>query len=152
MRLTESITIDASAERAFAVFADLEHAGQRLSGVDKIEVLEGPANPLAVGTRWRETRTMMGKAATEEMWVTAADPPHGYEVAASSHGTRYRSAFTFVETRPGQTEVTMTFEGTPETVPAKLMSCLAFLFLGSLRKIMRRDLDDVKAVCESDAG
>jgi len=47
---------------------DLEGSAERLSGVNEAEILERPE--FGLGTRWRETRTMFGKEATEEMVVT----------------------------------------------------------------------------------
>src|SRR5690606_16565810 len=49
--------------------------------------------PYAVGTRWRETRRMMGREETEEMWVAESDPLRRTVVAASSGGAEYRTTF-----------------------------------------------------------
>lgn len=148
MRITEEISIEAPIEAVFAVFSDLESAQRNVKGIIALEVLEGPPR-LAVGTRWRETRVFFGKEATEEMWVTALDENRRYVVEAESHGTKYRTEYTF-EPSEGATRVAMTFEGRPVSLGAKLMSWLGFLFQGAVRKALRQDLLDLKAVCESD--
>ncbi len=148
MRISEEISVDAPIERVFAVFTDLEAATENIAGVREVEVLQGPSR-LAIGTRWRETRVLFGKQATEEMWVTALDENRRYVVEAESHGTKYRTEYTF-EPSEGATRVAMTFEGRPVSLGAKLMSWLGFLFQGAVRKALRQDLLDLKAVCESD--
>jgi hypothetical protein len=76
MKVQDSISINADRARVFEVFCDLENAAANIGAITKLEVLAGPAQ-LNLGTRWRETRTMFGQQATEEMWVT------GYEQDAS---------------------------------------------------------------------
>ncbi|MDV8008132.1 hypothetical protein [Rhodococcus sp. IEGM 1318] len=58
----------------------------------RIERLAGEG--YAVGTKWRETRKMMGKEATEDMWVTEVEAPSRTVVKANSHGMNYTSGFT----------------------------------------------------------
>ncbi len=43
----------------------------------------------------RETRVMLKREATEEMELTAFDPPRGYTLRASSCGAEYTSVFGF---------------------------------------------------------
>lgn len=132
--------------RVFDVFTDLGSASRNLSGIKQLEIIEG-SERMEVGTRWRETRAMMGKDSTETMWVTELTPNKSYSVDAESHGTKYHSMFTFEEIG-GATEVTWTFEGKPQTSSAKLISVLGFLFVGSLKKMMAQDLQELKAICE----
>lgn len=63
-----STTIQAPPERAFAAFADFPHAARSVSGIERIEMLTD--GPVGAGTRFRETRIMFGREATEEMKVT----------------------------------------------------------------------------------
>ncbi|MEU0372664.1 SRPBCC family protein [Streptomyces sp. NPDC006283] len=122
-----------------------------LSGVEKVEVLtEGG---FGVGTRWRETRRMLGKEATEEMYVTVCEPPERYVVEADSHGTHYVSEFTVVPAGPEATTVRLTFGAEP---PGGFMGLLAKVLgpLGAkaVRKAIARDLDDVAAAVERRGG
>lgn len=147
MKIVEEVTIEAPVDTVFAVFTDLETAEEEIAGIQQIEVLEGPSE-LAVGTKWRETRVLFGKQATEVMWVVELDENRRYVVEAESHGTQYRTEYRFEPVGDG-TRVEMTFEGRPVTLGSKLMSPLGFLFSGSVRKALRQDLFDLKAVCES---
>ncbi len=98
--LALSRTVAASPQRVWQVITDLDRAAQTLSGVSRVERLTD--GPYALGTRWRETRTMFGKATTEEMWVTALDPARSTTVEASSHGTDYRTVFDLTPTGSGR--------------------------------------------------
>ena len=145
MKLQVTKQINASIERVYDVFTDLPSAAERVSGIEAVEVLTD--QPFGVGTRWKETRIMMGKSATETMWITEVDPPNGYTAEAESCGTHYTSTFTF-EPGDGGTLVTMTFEGRPVTLGAKVLSLLGVLMKGTIRKMLAKDLDDLAVVCE----
>ena len=144
-----SVSVDVSAplERTFEVYTDLPRVAERIPGVVTLEVLSD--GPFGVGTRWRETRIMLKKEATEEMWVTACDAPHSYTVASESHGMKYSTLFSFVVDQNG-TKVTWDFTGSPQTLGTKVLSPLFNLLMkGAMIKLMRRDLEALRDVCES---
>lgn len=147
MEVRDQIDIEAPRQLVFEVFRDLENAPRRMQGIERVEVLEGPAM-LDVGTRWRETRKMLGKEAAEIMWVTALEENTSYRVEAESRGTKYETSYTFEDTADG-TRVTMTFRGTPVSLAARIMNVVGVLFAGATRKMLRADLVDLKAACES---
>lgn len=139
--VTVTRSIAAPPERVFATFSNFEDAAQRIQAIEKLEVLT--PGPIGVGTRFRETRTMFGKQATEEMTITAFDPPRGYDVEAQSHGSKYYTTFRF-EPEPGGTKVTMRFEAQPLSTFAKLLAPLGKLMVGKLEKECGKDLDDLQ--------
>ncbi|SFN97408.1 SRPBCC family protein [Mycetocola miduiensis] len=147
MKSQDSISINADRKRVFAVFCDLDKAAANVSAITRIEVLTGPSQ-LNLGTKWRETRTMFGKEATEEMWVTGYEQDVSYVAEAESRGTHYRSEYRFTPEGNG-TRVDMTFEGTPLTVGARLAGILGALFAGAARKALHQDLVDLKRACET---
>lgn len=146
MNISHTVTINAPVERVFDIFTDLGQAADNLSGIKSLELLEGPEK-MEVGTRWKETRTMMGKDSTEEMWVSELTENKSYAVDAESHGTKYHSVFTF-ESVGDKTQVTWMFEGIPQTLGAKLMSVTAKMFMGSLKNMLAQDLNELKVACE----
>ena len=146
MTISHTIEINAPVKHVFAVFTDLGRAKSNLSGIKSLEMIKGPEK-MEVGTRWKETRTMMGKDSTEEMWVSELTKNQSYAVDAESHGTKYHSVFTF-KGIGDKTQVTWTFEGIPQTLGAKLMSVIAKPFVGSLRKMLAQDMKDLKVACE----
>jgi len=72
VRLHVQQVIDASPEKVFATIADLHAAGSWLPGCSKLEVMT--SGPYGKGTRWRETRKIYGREATEEFVVTGLEP------------------------------------------------------------------------------
>ncbi|MEU1255559.1 SRPBCC family protein [Streptomyces chartreusis] len=130
---------------------DLRGMVHVLSGVSGVEVLTEGA--FGVGTRWRETRRMFGKEATEEMWVTLCEPPERYVVEAESHGTHYVSEWALRAEGPSETTVRMTFTGVTSGGVAGVLAKL-FGSLGSraVAKAIAKDLDDIAAAVEGRAG
>lgn len=145
--VTTRKTIDAPAERVWALATDIARFPETLSGVNSVEVLTEGA--FAPGTRWRETRTMFGREATEEMWVGTVDPGRSYTVEAESHGMRYLSTFTFTAATPERTEVVLTFDGRAQGTVAKVMAMVTGpLASRSVGKALQQDLDDLAVAAE----
>ena len=132
----------------FEVFSDFQNAASTVSAIERIEMLtEGPNR---VGARFRETRTMFGRPATETMEVSAFDPPRSYTLAAESHGARYATTFTFTEAAGG-TEVEMRFVVTPVTFMAKVMGLLMKPMMKKMVAVCAKDLEDLARVAEARA-
>jgi hypothetical protein len=91
---------------------------------------------------------MFGREASEEMYFSAFEPPKRYEVRCESCGAEYRSVFAFRPDGAG-TVVDMTFDAKPVSFFAKLMSPLAFLMMGGMKKCMDQDLEDLKKAAET---
>jgi uncharacterized membrane protein len=145
--LTVSRTIKAPIGDVWQVFTDLPSAPDRLSAVQSVEMLSD--QPFGEGTRWRETRQMFGKAATEEMWVTHVHEPETYSVAAHSNGTHYESRYDFHPLTEGETHVSFMFSGKSEGI-MRVIGALAWpLLRGKIAKDLRRDLDDLADFCET---
>ena len=140
--LTVTRTLSAPPERAFELVTDLDGAAGRVRAIKRIEKLV--PGPTRVRTRWRETRVMFGREATEEMWVTGFEPCRRFEARAESHGCRYHSVYEFAPEGPGRTRVTLTFGAEPVSFGAKLMAPVAKMFMGSLRKCVEQDFDDLE--------
>jgi carbon monoxide dehydrogenase subunit G len=144
--ITIKTRIQAPPAKVFALATDLRNAAGRIKAIQKLEVLtEGP---IARGTRFRETRVMFGRPATEEMTITEFEPPARYALGAESCGCRYRTEFRFTP-ESGGTEVEMSFAAQPLTFFAKAMSLLMRPLLKSLTKACARDLNDLKVVAEA---
>lgn len=140
-------SIAAPPQRVWESITDFEHAADRISGIKSCEVLTD--GPVGVGTRFRETRAMFGKEATEEMEIVEFEPPSHYTVQADSCGMHYRSEMR-VAPDGGGSRLEMHMGGTPTTTMAKLMSpIMGRLFAGAARKAIAKDLDDIAAHCEA---
>ncbi len=149
MQVSVSTDIMAPREDVWKVITDIENSEATISGIDAIEVIEQATGPSIVGLKWRETRTMFGKPATEVMWITEAVEPAHYDTRAESHGAVYttRMALDAIE---GGTRLTMSFKGDAQTTGAKIMWALTgWMAKGAMRKTCKKDLDDIKAAVEA---
>ncbi len=147
--ITVSTNVSAPIDQVFEVYTDLEKLVERIPDITALEVLS--KGPFGEGTRWRETRVMFKKEATEEMQVSGFDPPKSYNVDAESHGMRYSTRFLFAPDGDG-TKVSWTFSGTAVTLGAKIMAPIFnVLMKGTMTKCMLRDLEALRDVCERGA-
>ena len=142
--------VNAPADKVFTAFTDFHNAAERISGIKSLTVLtEGP---IAVGTKFRETRIMMGREATEEMEITTFEPGRRYTVEADSCGCHYHTEFTFDEV-DGVTTVRCQFTGKPVTMFAKVMMVLMKPMQNKLAGMccsaIQGDMNDLRAVVES---
>jgi uncharacterized protein YndB with AHSA1/START domain len=145
--VTAEVRIEAPLERVFHVCTDLEHAPGRLRGIKALEVLT--PGPIGKGTRFRETRVMFGREASETMEIVEFQPGRGYTVTAQSCGARYRTEFAFApESGGAATRMRVTFEGTPVSLAAKLMAPLTGFMVKACAKVLQADCADIKAACE----
>lgn len=146
--------IQAPAEKVWAVISDIPGSAATLSGIDSVQMLtEGP---YAAGTRWKETRTMMGRAETVEMWVSTCDPPApgrsgSTTVKALQGRVDYTSRFALAE-RDGGTDLTLTFSAgmlRPTRMSRILLALASPLGTPITRKALAKDLADIAAKAES---
>ena len=141
--------IAAPPEVVFDVATDLPHVAEHVRGIDKIELLT--PGPVGVGTKWLETRTMMGVQSTETLEVKTFFRPSKFVIACESCGCYFESIFSFAPAANG-TNVTLDVHTKPLTLMAKVMSPIGDLMMkGTMRKYLEEDLDDVKRVAESRA-
>ena len=146
MKLAVTKRVAAPVERVFAIASDFAGAAETIGGITRVEMLTD--GPVGVGSRFRETRRMHGREATEEMEVTELVPNERYALGCESHGCLYRTVFRFTP-KDGGTEVDMVFEATPQTLMAKIMSILTRPALKMIGKVVEQDLEDIKSAAEA---
>lgn len=151
--LTLTRLVHASPHLVWAVLTDLDRATEVLRNVTRVERMTD--GPYAVGTRWRETRRMMGREETEEMWVAESDPLRRTVVAASSGGAEYRTTFELEPQPDGSTLLRYTFRAeTPDPSGVQKLLWAVFGRLGArvTRKVMEQDLEDIAGAAEGMGG
>ncbi len=132
-------------ERAFAALTDFANLAGVISGIKRIEVLT--PGPAGLGTRIRETRTMFGRDAVEEMQVTEWDPPRAFTLEAHSHGAHYVTRHALVP-KDGGTQVSLDFRAMPKTLGARILAVLMRRMVKSVRGLLEKDLQEAKAAAE----
>jgi hypothetical protein len=148
MLVEAQVTINGSKAAIWAAITNIENASETISGIDKIEVLEKPANGL-VGLRWRETRMLFGKPATAEKWITDAAENEFYKTRAEDNGFVFLSTMSITESSSGSITLTSSHDSQPQGIVAKFMSIpMGLLFKGVAKKAILQDLNDIKAAVE----
>ncbi len=145
--ITASKHLRAPLETVWEVMAEFDNAADRIQAIVKLEVLTD--GPVGLGTRFRETRIMFKKEATEEMEITAWDPPNSYTTEADGCGCHYTTVITCEGDGDG-TKVTISMSIAPLTTFGKIMGALMGLMMKSAgAKAFAKDLEDLKAFVES---
>lgn len=148
----QSVTVrqpcSAPVDLVWRIAIDLEHASDAIPGIMRTELLTD--GPFGVGTRWRETRKMYGKEASEEMTITAVEPGRSYTAEAESNGMHYTTTWQFLPS-DGGTEIVMTFGGEATNMLMTVLSKLTGWMSGSVGKMMQRDMADLAATAEARA-
>jgi hypothetical protein len=140
-------TINGSTAAIWAAMTNIENAAEIISGIDKIEILEKPANGL-VGLKWRETRMLFGKPATADKWITDAVENEFYKTRAESDGFIFLST-TMISESDGGTTLTSIHDSRPQTIATKIMSIpMVLCFKGVAKKALLQDLNDIKSAVE----
>jgi hypothetical protein len=148
MLVEAQVTINGSKAAIWAAITNIENASETISGIEKIEVLEKPANGL-VGLKWRETRMLFGKSATVEKWITDAAENEFYKTRAEDGGFVFLTTKSISEGSGGMT-LTESHESKPQSIVAILSVPMLFLFKGVVKKALVKDLNDIKAAVEQE--
>ena len=140
--------IKAGAEAVWSIVTGMDDWVNVIEAIESVERLDD-GEGFGLGTNWRETRTMFGKTATEDMEVIEFDDGRRYATAAESHGSKYFSEIK-VEPTDGGCRITMGFRGEPQSTLAKIMDVtIGRLFAGATRKALAKDLADIGAAAEA---
>jgi carbon monoxide dehydrogenase subunit G len=149
MNLRTSRIVAAPADVLWEIMTDLPASQDRITAIQSIEILSD-LQEFGIGTKWRETRTMFGKQATEVMWVTHVDPGMSYTVRAESHGAIYTTVMAVAAIGDDSSEISMDFDAESTGTMARIASAtIGRLFANATRKAVARDLDDIADAAEA---
>lgn len=153
MSITFRLThrLEGEPERVFRALTDPDIAHSWMPGLVRIDRLDVESygeerEPLRVGSRYRETRVIFRKEATEEFEVTELVPPKRLGLLVDGRKGRSRRgeyAFAYTLAPDG--------DGTHLTLDAEIrklnpvVELFARLFAGSYRKACRKDLEALGA-------
>lgn len=150
MQLRVSRPVAAPVASVWEVITDLAATPEVLSGVEKVERLD-EGEGFDVGTRWRETRRMFGKEATEEMEVTEVVPGRSYTVRSVHGRTIYTSGLEVEPADDGTSQLAMTFAAETHGLVTRIAAAtIGRLFSGATKRMIQHDLDDIAAHVETD--
>jgi len=143
--ITVSNVVAAPVERVFQLFTDIEHGPAHVSDIKRIEMLT--PGPVRLGTRWRETREIMGVNDSAEMEITSYERNRTYTITHHKMGVQIATTFWF-EPAEGGTKVSIEFELESGGVPPGLLAPLGWAVEGRVRQVLEHDLTDLKHTIE----
>jgi len=134
--------IAAPPERVFQTFTDIEHGAAHVSGIKKLEMMT--PGPVHLGTRWLETREVLGRLDTAEMEITAFELNRMYTITHHKAGVRIDTTFRFEPSDDNRTKVTVEFTLGSGGFPPGLLAPLGWAIAGEVEKVLNNDLADFK--------
>jgi uncharacterized protein YndB with AHSA1/START domain len=137
----------APVDRVFRYFTDVERAPSHVSGIRKVEMLT--PGVFELGTRWRETREVLGVPDSAEMEVTSFERNRTYTITHHKGGVRIDTVFWF-EPSNGGTVVSVEFEVGTGGLPPGLLVPLNWAIEGKVKAVLGHDLADLKSSLEHD--
>ena len=143
--VTVTDTLAAPVEDVFRAFTDIEHHVARVSGIKAVEVLT--TGEFRLGTRWRETREIMGRLDDAEMEVTQFEKNRSYTITHQKAGVRIDTVFAFAPAGDG-TSVSITFALENQGLPPGLLSPVSWAIAGKVKEALTKDLTDMKKAVE----
>ena len=135
--------IDASVEKVFDTVAHIEQFSQAIPHITKVEMLSDITR--GVGARFQETRLMNGREATTELEVTEYVENDRIRLVSDAGGTIWDTLFTVAGADDGTT-LSMTMEANAYKFLARIMNPF---IMGMVGRAVEKDMDAVKAFCES---
>jgi len=141
------VNINGTKEAIWNVISDIKNSDKNISGIQKIEILKEATDGI-IGLKWRETRIMFGKEATEDMWITHAESNSYYKTRAESHGAVYLTTMK-IEEKENHCTLSMAFESESVSFMAKIMNVVfGGMMKKSTEKALLEDLNDIKNIVE----
>jgi uncharacterized protein YndB with AHSA1/START domain len=137
-----STNIAAPVETVFAMFTDIEHGPGRVSGIKAVQM--ETFGDFRLGTKWRETREVLGRTDDAEMEITAFDRNRAYTITHHKAGVRVDTEFTFEPVATRGTRVSIEFALNPMGLPPAVLSPLEWAISGKVRDVLTTDLLDLK--------
>ena len=143
--VTVATVVAAPVAQVFDMFTDIEHGAERVANIQKIEMLT--VGSLRLGSRWLETRAMLGHQATVEMEVTAFEQNRTYTITHHKAGARIDAVFTF-DPVDGQTSVQIEFILKSHGLPPGALAPVRWAMASTVRDVIGQDLEDLRAFIE----
>lgn len=143
--ITVSNQISAPVHRVFEFFTDIQSGPPHVSGIKKIEMMT--PGRFGLGTKWLETREVLGITDSAEMEVTSFERDKTYTITHHKGGVRIDTVFWF-EPVGDATEVTVEFELESDGLPPGFLAPLNWAIAGKVRDVLGHDLSDLKTSLE----
>ena len=138
--------IAAPVNRVFEAFTDVEHSAGRVANIRKTELLT--VGGFKLGTRWLETREVLGREDTAEMETTAYERNRTYTITHNKGGARVDAVFTFTPHDDDRTSVAVDFHLQRGGLPPGALTVVQWAIADRVRDVIGHDLADLKRFIE----
>ena len=142
-RTTVRKTIDAPVDFVFRTVSEIDNYSEAIPHIVDVEFISDIRS--GVGSRFRETRLMMGREASTVLEVTEYVENERVRLVSDEGGTIWDSIFT-VSPVEGGTELTLVMDAAPYTFKSRILVPIMKL---AIRMGLVKDMDAVKKYCES---
>ncbi len=142
-RTTVRKTINAPVDFVFRTVAEIDNYSKAIPHIVNVEFLSDVRN--GVGSRFRETRLMMGREASTILEVTEYVDNERVRLVSDEGGTIWDSVFA-VRPVDGGTELTLVMDAAPYTFKSRIITPIMKFVI---RMGLVKDMDAVKEYCES---
>ncbi len=88
MELSVFVEIEKPLGDVWKAIIDFKNCSNFIESIVKLEIIDEPKDTL-IGFKWKETRVMFGKEATETMWITDYVENEHYQTRAESHEQKF---------------------------------------------------------------
>jgi hypothetical protein len=143
--ITVTTRIHAHVDVVFGNMSDIEHGTSQVSSIHHIDLLT--PGPMRVGTRWIETRVVLGRADSAQMEITAYERNRMFTISHDRAGVRVDTTFWFAPA-DGGTTVTVEFELESSWLPLSLLRPLGWAIQHKVERLLAHDLADSKYAVE----
>jgi len=143
MKMDESIVVNCSVEDAFNLVADVKNHIE-IFGQNR-EIIDHHGGPVKEGDTWTAVSSFMGREIKSTYTMAEITPPHRLVYKSSSSSADGKMTWTF-EAAEGGTRISNYAEGEPKGF---FGSVAAPLLKGNVEKMMREDMDRIKAMLEA---
>lgn len=138
MKLSMREEFNAPVEVVFAAITDIQAAAKWMPNLVSIELLTD--GPYDVGTKWRETRSMFGREASEVFEVKALTPGKSIELYVDGKlGSSKRGEYRFIYDLEKQNGTTIMYVRGTMTGMGVMGALFGWLFKGMFRKAISKD-------------
>lgn len=138
-----SKTVSAPTDVVFATVSDITNFSKAVPHITGVEFLSDQRSGL--GARFRETREMRGREHSQILEITEYVEGDRVRMVSDSGGTIWDTLFT-VSSDGDVTRLHVEMDARPHKLMARLMTPL---IRGVVSKAVEKDIDAVKAYCES---
>ena len=139
-----TIQIKASKQMVFKTISEIKNFSKAIPDIVDIDILTDTKK--GVGTRFRETRLIMGKKTSTILEITEYEANNHVRIVSISGGTTWDSNYRLKENND---IINLTLE--MEAIPHTIFSRITNIFIkGMLQRALDKDMKSVKKYCEQE--